>query len=111
MSLAPLIEQHRFRSFDESSLQAGIELLLQEQGVGFEREKRVGDCRFDFWIEGMVIEVKIKGSVSDLIRQLHRYAELGIVEKLLVVTTSMRLCRLPTTILNKPVEVALVQKL
>lgn len=111
MSLARLIEQHRFRSFDESSLQAGIELLLQEQGVEFEREKRVGDCRFDFWIEGMVVEVKIKGSVSDLLRQLHRYAELDLVKDLLVVTTSMRLCRLPTSILGKAIHLALVQKL
>lgn len=54
---------------------------------------------------GVAIEVKIGGSLSDLTRQLARYAESERVTGLVVVTTKAQHCRLPPTLSGKPIAV------
>ena len=54
---------------------------------------------------GTAIEVKIDGSLSDLTRQLFRYAEHPAISGLLVVTTRSRHRALPPLILGKPIAV------
>jgi hypothetical protein len=54
------------------------------------------------------VELKVKGSVSEIIRQLHRYAKHQVVRELVLVTTRFTLTRLPRLLSEKPVCVALV---
>lgn len=67
--------------------------------------------RLDFYVRalgapaGLVVEVKVDGSLSDLTRQLFRYAEHATVLGILVVTTRHRHRALPSLILGKPIGV------
>lgn len=105
--LAKFVERHRFTSQDEYGVQDGVEQLLTELRMPFVRELSRGKNRYDFALIGnVVVEVKVRGSVSDLIRQLHRYAKDEGVCGMLVVTTKRRLAALPLEVGGKPVRVA-----
>ena len=52
---------------------------------------------------GTAVEVKVGGSLSDLTRQLARYAEHNDVTGLLVVTTKDRHRQLPASLSGKPI--------
>lgn len=52
---------------------------------------------------GVAVEVKTKGGLSDLTRQVYRYAELASVSGVLVVTTKNMHARLPPEAMGKPV--------
>lgn len=113
--VARLLESFRFRFDAERDLQEAIsEALLSSEvirssGNALSREVVLGPKdRIDFLVGGLGIEVKVDGSLSDLIRQLHRYAQSPRVEELLVVTSRSRLLALPTSIGGKPVSVAFV---
>jgi hypothetical protein len=54
---------------------------------------------------GTAIEVKVGGSLSDLTRQLARYAESDRITGLLVVTTKDRHRQLPPSLGGKPIAV------
>jgi hypothetical protein len=82
--------------------------VLEEAGEKFEREVRITPVdRLDFHLEGGIgIEVKIKGGISDLTRQVHRYLQHEHVSALLVVTTKLQHAQLPREMSGKPVVVA-----
>lgn len=67
--------------------------------------------RLDFYVKhlgasrGTAIEVKVGGSLSDLTRQLARYAESDRITGLLVVTTKDRHRQLPESFNGKPIAV------
>jgi hypothetical protein len=99
MDVNELIDQrhglpaYRYVFSSELDLQNGIEKVLAEIGVSFLREHRLSPTdRPDFYLpaEGIVIEVKIKGATSNVIRQLNRYAEHGFVKSIVLVTSRMR---------------------
>lgn len=105
--LVPALSTIRLFAADEEELQEAVESALQEGGIHYARERTLGRSdRIDFLCEGGVgVEVKIQGSLSDLTRQLFRYAEHPGIERLVLVTTKARLRRLPRTVLGKPLEV------
>ena len=43
--------------------------------------------RADFWLDGLVIEVKVAGSLADALRQVGRYISLPQVRGVLLATT------------------------
>lgn len=95
------LESCRFNFTCEAELQEGIANLLPE----FLREYRLSDQdRIDFFGAGVGIEVKVSGSNSDIIRQLHRYAQsLEITALILFTTKSRHLRGLPSAINGKAV--------
>lgn len=97
----------RFRWTSEKDLQKGIGQVFQEMGLPFSREHRLGPKDIpDFLIDGsLCLEVKIKGSVNDLLRQVKRYANYSEVVALVVVTGRMQHRGLPATINGKPLRV------
>lgn len=99
--------RRRYRYASEVELQDGIEIVLRDLGVSFERERRLSSAhRIDFLCEsGVGIEVKLDGSLTDLVRQLHGYAQCPEVAQLVVVTSRLRLSRLPEEISGKRVQV------
>lgn len=92
----------------ERQLCDAIEAALSALGYRFEREFRLnGRDRPDF-VVGMpvvAVEVKIKGSLAEVTRQIHRYAQHPDVTGILVVTTRADHRRLPDTLSGKPVAV------
>lgn len=105
--LVALLSSYRFDESSEAALQRGVELVLADAGLPFEREARLsGADRVDFLVDRTIgVECKTGGSLAATTRQLHRYAAQVRVESLVLVTTRARLARLPETLNGKPVAV------
>jgi len=105
---AGMISRVRFAFATEDELQRGIDEVLERAGVAREREKRLsGADRIDFFLpaDGMGIEVKIKGSTADLVRQVGRYVQHPEIRCLVVIASRIRLANLPDRMNGKPVRV------
>ena len=102
--LAGTLARYRYRFTDEDDLQRGIARALEANGLSFQREKSLSRRdRPDFLLQGgLAIEIKIGGSLSDLLRQVARYAEHAEVRGVLVAGTPSWLPRLPATLAGKP---------
>lgn len=97
------IQSYRFTFDNELELQAGIAQAFTAKNIPFTREARLGDdLKIDFMVpEGIGIEVKIKGSPSDVARQLLSYANRPEVVCLVLVTAKIGLGKLPLELLGK----------
>lgn len=89
--LASCLRPYAYRYGDEIQLHGVLESVLQDAGEhGFLREHAIDSKnRFDFWFpdEGLVIEVKVDGSLSSALRQVDRYAHLDQVRGILLAST------------------------
>lgn len=105
--LAAVVRGYRYAFADEAELQDGVAAALARAGVPFRREHVLaGVGRIDFLAgPGIGLEVKVGGSLTDLTRQVHRYAAHPDVAALVVVTSRLRLGYLPATLGGKPVRV------
>lgn len=91
---------------EEETLRDAIAATLG--GVAL-REANVGAHeRIDFLVDKIGIEAKIRGTLSDVTRQLFRYAECEAIEELVLVTTRFQHTRLPPTICGKPLTVVVL---
>lgn len=97
------IQSFRYIYDRETDLQAAIAKVFDERKIPFVREFRLGDdLKIDFMVpEGIGIEIKIKGSPSDVARQLLGYANRPEVKCLILVTGKSSLGRLPEELLGK----------
>jgi len=103
--LETLLRSYRYDLSSERSLQDGIERVLREESIEFERECVLGPGEhIDFLIGGIGVEVKIKGSLSSVTRQLMRYALSERITAVLLVTSRMQHAALPGTLRGKPVR-------
>lgn len=90
---------------DEAGLQAALETVFEGAGLHVQREFKLGPReRLDFFLDGLAIEIKLKGSMPRLLEQLLRYARHDCVTELLVITPRARLLDVPREILSKPVR-------
>ena len=97
---------YRFRFASERDLQDGIARVLAGAGLAHRREAPLGEAgTIDFLVGDVGVEVKIKGALAQVTRQLHRYAEEPAVRELLLVTGSAQLDRLPRALCGKPLDV------
>ena len=83
---------NRYRYLSEKDLQAGLAAALAEAGLDAHREQQITGGRIDFLVNlglhVVGVEVKVKGNVDALRRQIERYAEDVGVHALLIVTTA-----------------------
>ncbi|WP_337055018.1 hypothetical protein [Pseudoxanthomonas sp. USHLN014] len=87
-SLGRLLGGVRYRYGSEVQLHEVMAQVLA--GTGFQREYRLdAKNRADFWLDGLVIEVKVDGSAGDALRQVGRYIELPHVQAVLLAGTPM----------------------
>ncbi|ABM97043.1 hypothetical protein [Methylibium petroleiphilum] len=102
--VAVTLSRYRYRFSDEDSLQQGIAKALSANGLIFQREKSLSQRdRPDFLLTGgLAIEIKIGGSLADVLRQVARYAEHERVRGILVVGTPAWLSRVPESLAGKP---------
>lgn len=83
------LSAHSYRFTRETDLHKGMAWVLAQAGIAFEREVVAGPReRFDFLLEGgLVIEVKVNGSLSDALLQCKRYADRPDVTAIVLVAT------------------------
>lgn len=92
----------RFNFNNEAELQAALAQHLASFQPRAEVRLNEKD-RIDFVIEGVGIEVKVDGTRAEVLRQLHRYANSGLLDALILVTTCTR-HTVPETINSIPVR-------
>ncbi len=77
-----------YRYGSEVQLHEVLASVLDKAGHAHVREHRLDACnRADFWLDGLVIEVKVAGSLADALRQVGRYINLPQVRGVLLATT------------------------
>lgn len=85
--LAATLGGRRYRYKDEATLHEALSAVLDDALIEHEHEVRIEGGRIDFVVGKVGIEVKVKGSVEVLRRQLEGYSAERKLNELLVVTT------------------------
>lgn len=99
--LIKVISSSRFSVDNEKNTQAEIERKIIESGIPYKREHHLDAINIpDFFIDGIAVEVKIKGTAKTIYRQCERYCKFDEVEKLVLVTN--RSMGFPKEINGKP---------
>lgn len=110
--LSKLLSRYRLAYQSEEDLQELIERILLKEGLPYFREVILSpQDRIDFTIGKIGIEIKIKGTLTNLTRQLHRYTLHPNLDSILVVTDKNILSTLPDTLNNKNIRVHKLIKL
>ncbi len=105
--VALALRSYAFSVPDERTLHEGVKTVLTAADIAYEHEHTVSPTsRLDFWLpaSGLAIEVKVQGDPGNVLRQLTRYCHHDVVAGLLLVTTTAKLSRVPTTLCGKPVR-------
>lgn len=103
--LAAILRDAPLRFGSETLLQDSIEVAFVASMQNAKREVVLSPKdRIDFMVDDVGIEVKIGGTLNDVLRQLHRYAASERVAGLLLVTSRLTLARLPEILDGKPVR-------
>jgi len=106
-SLSKTLSRYRFNFSNEKDLQGGMGKVFTALGVEFFAEHHLSDediVDFYFPEKKVGIEAKIDHSLSDLTRQLFRYAQHDSILGILVVTSKARLANLPEEMNHKPIR-------
>lgn len=99
--LVSLLKSKRFDLTTEKILQLEIWQVLKEKYPEIQREIHLSkEDRPDFFLNGIAIEVKIKGTVKSILAQCERYAEHDKVTGILLVTN--RAMGFPKELNGKP---------
>jgi hypothetical protein len=87
-AIATHLGRYAYRYGDEIQLHERIAEVLTLHGFEFERE-RILDARnrADFWLGGLVIEVKVGGGLSEALHQVGRYINLPDVTGVILAGT------------------------
>lgn len=86
--ITELLMSFQFNVSDEKELQEAIRQIFTENNIPFEREVVLSSAdKIDFMVGAIGIEVKVGFSYNEVIRQLHRYAQLDAIVELVLVTT------------------------
>lgn len=110
--LTALLGRYTYRSSCEADLQLAISSVLSKEEVSFLREPILSPRdRPDFLVGDVVIEIKVDGSAPQVVRQLHRYAQLEKVAQILLVTTRQKHLCMPTELSGKPLASLYVGRL
>jgi hypothetical protein len=105
-SFVELLKTYRYSVGSEDSFQRSLEQVLLRHHISFLREHQLGPeyGRIDFYLPDRKfgIELKVKGSPSQALRQLHRYAQCPDIRALILMTARARLALAPATINGRP---------
>lgn len=84
-----VLYSHRFPLVIEKETQKAIEEKFSENEIPYSREHRLDEKNIpDFFIDidGIAIEVKVKGNAKQIYKQCERYCKFDAVKKLILVT-------------------------
>lgn len=106
VTVAEVLGRYKFSHQCEEELQSAIASALTDSSVEFEREVELSKTdRIDFLVGTVGIEVKIKGSPTEVARQLNRYVQSPKIESLLLVTAKSSHRGLPSSLNGKQIKV------
>jgi hypothetical protein len=80
------IGSYRFQYTDEKTLQEGIARVFSDSDLHFSREVKLEKGTIDFMVDRIGVEIKIKGSPSQVARQAIDYLESPKLDALVLVT-------------------------
>jgi hypothetical protein len=103
--LMSVLGSNGYRFSCEDELQQAIASVLTDCSIHFDREHQMEMDRLDFRVGNVAVEIKVAGSVTEVIRQLHRYSQSQEIEALLLVTSKSRHRTIPREMNGKRVEV------
>jgi hypothetical protein len=93
--------QCRFPLEREKDTQAAIALKFKEQNIDVQKEYYLDSKNIpDFFIDGIAIEIKIKGNAMKIYKQCERYCQFDEVKQLILATN--RSMGFPSQINGKP---------
>ncbi|MCK5611210.1 hypothetical protein KAR91_55585 [Candidatus Pacearchaeota archaeon] len=82
-----VLSGQRLELSSEKALQSQIVETLSKNGIVVKAEHRFTPSDIvDFFIDGIAIEVKIKGSAAEIFKQCERYCQFDEVKGLLLIT-------------------------
>lgn len=98
---------------DEYALQDALECAFLGLGLNVQSEVELtARSRIDFVLEQRFgVEVKVDGSLTDVTRQILRYANVDQVEAIILVTTRQKHRAMPSEMRGKPVHVLYINPL
>lgn len=100
-SILKILSVERFSTQNEKETQSQIEDVLKRNNIDFKREHRLSPESIpDFFIDGIAIEVKIKGNAMQIYKQCERYSKFDEVKQLILITN--RSMGFPAELNNKP---------
>lgn len=95
-----LISKYRFSLTDEKETQQQMENCFKSAPMQFNREHKLDASNIpDFFIDGIIVEVKLKGSRRAIYSQIERYSKFEEVDEIILVTN--RSMGLPRMVNNK----------
>ncbi|MBE5760803.1 MAG: hypothetical protein E7334_02255 [Clostridiales bacterium] len=96
---------------DELELQETVRQALDDAKIEYKKEARIDKgCRVDFFIDGIVLEVKARIRPSSVLKkQLSKYASCQCVKELILVSNER--ASVPGIIMGKKVHVLLLKSL
>ncbi|WP_339827051.1 hypothetical protein [uncultured Arenimonas sp.] len=87
-ALRGALAAYSYRYGSEVQLHDRLGEVLTAAGVSYQREFVLdAKNRADFWIDGVVLEVKVDGSLPEALRQIGRYIGLDQVNGVLLAST------------------------
>lgn len=101
--LRNLIKSYDYNINNEKDFQDGIEMVLCDANIAYHREYFLSrEDKPDFFLKpsGTAMEIKIKGSQMQILRQLKRYANHEQVKEIILITTKK--INMPETLSGKP---------
>lgn len=104
--LLACLKNYRYRFTSEKELQDGVELVLKNNSIDYEREYWLsGEDKIDFFVEGVGLECKVDKPVQSVLRQLHRYTHHEEVTSIILITNRAKHLGMPSSLNGKPVAV------
>lgn len=107
--IAAILRRYRLPVSNEAAMQEALARALSAEGVPHRREVTRGADRIDFVVGRVGLELKVKGSVTEVRRQLDRYTAWPELDELVLVTTRGHHLRIGDSINGKPVRVHIVR--
>lgn len=105
LGLASILRGYRYNVGSECDFHRGVLDVLRESRIDCESEYDLGPGfgRIDLYLPRLRIgiELKVKESPSQILRQLHRYARCPVITSLLLITSRPRLNPLPLSVHGK----------
>lgn len=107
--LAAVLRRYRLPVSNEAEMQAAIARAFEAERLPFRREVTRGADRIDFVVGRVGIECKVKGSLGDVTRQLHRYVQWDDLDEIVLVTTQAKHMAVPQELGGKTIRLHVVR--
>jgi len=106
------INDYEFSYTCEDDLQRAIASALSDCSIPYQREYQLSEKdRLDFKVGTIAIEVKIKGRLTEVARQVGRYLQSPELTSVILVTTKSAHRNLPPSLNGKPIYVSYLPSL